>query len=114
MVSGYAISGLDADRLVGDTLHLGVGAEGEPYEGIGRGQLNIQGMPVYRDAVGGVATPTSDEERTKITEQTATVQININGYGAEMPMAQTVAWTVDLLKRYASATEIESDILERF
>ena len=114
MVSGYAISGLDADRLVGDTLHLGVGAEGEPYEGIGRGQLNIQGIPVYRDAVGGVATPTSDEERTKITEQTATVQININGYGAEMPMTQAVAWTVDLLKRYASATEIESDILERF
>ena len=24
MVSGYAISGLDADRLVGDTLHFGV------------------------------------------------------------------------------------------
>ncbi|MGN0228174.1 MAG: B3/4 domain-containing protein [Muribaculaceae bacterium] len=114
MVSGYAISGLDADKIVGDTLHLGVGAEGESYEGIGRGQLNIQGMPVYRDAVGGVATPTSDEERTKITEQTVTVQININGYGSEMPMTQAVAWTVELLNRYARATDVESDIIERF
>ena len=26
----------------------------------------IEGMPVYRDAVGGIGTPTSDNERTKL------------------------------------------------
>ena len=57
---GYSIGGFDADKFVGDTLTLGVGREGEPYEGIGRGMLNIAGLPVYRDAQGGVGTPTSD------------------------------------------------------
>ncbi|MBQ3992005.1 MAG: hypothetical protein II645_02490, partial [Bacteroidaceae bacterium] len=47
---GYSIGGFDADKIAGDTLTLGVGCEGEPYEGIGRGQLNISGLPVYRDA----------------------------------------------------------------
>lgn len=114
IVSGYAISGLDADMLMGDTLHLGVGEEGERYEGIGRGLLNIAGMPVYRDEIGGVATPTSDEERTKITENTTTVQININGYGEEMPMNLAVKWTVELLEKYADATAVETKIIEQF
>lgn len=38
---GYSIGGFDADKFVGDTLTLGVGREGEPYEGIGRGMINI-------------------------------------------------------------------------
>ena len=107
MVSGYAISGLDADRLVGDTLYLGVGAEGEPYEGIGRGQLNIQGMPVYRDAVGGVATPTSDEERTKISLSTCHLQMQINCFAEEMPLVDTVQWTVSLLEKYAEGCNFD-------
>lgn len=109
--SGYPISALDADKLEGDSLSLGIGEEGEYYEGIGRGQLNIAGMPVYRDAKGGVATPTSDEERTKITEMTTRVQININGYAEEMPMAECVDWVVALLKKYAMATDIETQII---
>ncbi|MBQ1986772.1 MAG: hypothetical protein II235_01395 [Muribaculaceae bacterium] len=109
--SGYPISGLDADKLVGDTLVMGVGEEGELYNGIGRGLLNISGMPVYRDEKGGVATPTSDEERTKITLDTCTLQMNINGFGEEMPMEEAVAWSVELLKRYASATDIETAIV---
>lgn len=109
--SGYPISALDADKLEGDSLSLGIGEEGEYYEGIGRGQLNIAGMPVYREAKGGVATPTSDEERTKITELTTRVQININGYAEEMPMAECVDWVVALLKKYAMATDIETQII---
>ena len=109
--SGYAISGLDADRLSGDTLTMGVGGPGERYEGIGRGPLNIEGLPVYRDAAGGVATPTSDEERTKITLSTTTLQMNINAFGPEMPVAETVEWSVDLLRRHASATDVETAIL---
>ena len=111
MKSGYPISGLDADKLVGDTLVMGVGEEGELYNGIGRGLLNISGMPVYRDEKGGVATPTSDEERSKITLDTCTLQMNINGFGEEMPMEEAVAWSVELLKRYASATDIETAIV---
>ena len=77
---GYSIGGFDADKFVGDTLTLGVGREGEPYEGIGRGMLNIAGLPVYRDAQGGVGTPNSDNERTKMTIETTHLVVLINGY----------------------------------
>ena len=108
--SGYAISGLDADKLVGDTLTMGVGEKDEVYCGIGRGPLNIEGLPVYRDALGGVATPTSDEERTKFTLDTCHVQININAFAPEMPLDEAVNWTSSLLEKYAQATNIETDI----
>ena len=112
--SGYPISGLDFDKIEGDTLYLGVGEANEPYCGIGRGALNIENMPVYRDAIGGIATPTSDEERTKFVLETKKVQININGFGPEMDMTETVQWMVHLLEKYAFATHIETRIISNF
>lgn len=111
MGSGYPISGLDADRLVGDTLTMGVGEKDEIYHGIGRGLLNIQGMPVYRDAQGPVATPTSDEERTKITPQTTHIQICINAFAPEMPLTEALDWTLQLLDQYAAPSSIQSRII---
>lgn len=109
--SGYAISGLDGDRIQGDTLTMSVGTADDVYNGIGRGLLNIEGMPVYRDAAGPIATPTSDEERTKFTEQTVRAQININAFGPEMPLEQAVAWMASLVEKYAHATDVETSIL---
>ena len=108
--SGYAISGLDGDRIVGNTLTMSVGTADDVFHGIGRGLLNIEGMPVYRDAEGPIATPTSDEERTKFTEQTVTAQININAFAPEMPIAEAVEWMASLLEKYAQATHVETDI----
>ena len=65
--TGYSIGGFDADKIVGDHVELGIGEADEPFEGIGRGILNIQGLPLYRDEEGGIGTPTSDHERTKLT-----------------------------------------------
>ena len=70
IVHGYSIGGFDASKIAGSMLKLGVGKAGEPYEGIGRGTLNIEGLPVYRDELGGIGTPTSDNERTKLTLDT--------------------------------------------
>ena len=108
--SGYAISGLDADCIVGDTLTMSVGTADDVYHGIGRGELNIEGMPVYRDAAGPIATPTSDEERTKFTDKTVKAQININAFAPEMPIEEATEWMASLLKKYAHATDVETGI----
>ena len=101
---GYSIGGFDADKFVGDTLTLGVGREGEPYEGIGRGMLNIAGLPVYRDAEGGVGTPTSDHERTKMTMATTHLMVLINGYdGNEQRVADNARFIQELLRKYAQS-----------
>lgn len=106
LVSGYSIGGFDADKIEGDTLTLGVGRAGEPFEGIGRGVLNIECLPVFRDAVGGVGTPTSDNERTKLDISTRRLLVTINIYGEEMPVADTVKLCTDLLEEYAEADNI--------
>ena len=106
LLSGYSIGGFDADKIGGDTLALGVGREGEPFEAIGRGQLNICGLPVYRDTVGGIGTPTSDNERTKLDLFTSRLLMCINIYGEEMPVDDVVGMTVGLLEKYADAKNI--------
>ena len=104
IVYGYSIGGFDADKMVGDTLTLGIGREGEPYEGIGRGLLNIAGLPVYRDLQGGVGTPTSDHERTKITLTTTHVLVLVNGYdGNEQQVVATARYMQELFRKYAAS-----------
>lgn len=98
---GYSIGGFDADKFQGDTLTLGVGKAGEPYEGIGRGMINIEGLPVYRDEKGGVGTPTSDNERTKMELSTTHLVVLINGYdGNEEQVRNNAEYIQDLLKKY--------------
>ena len=101
---GYSIGGFDADKFIGDTLTLGVGREGEPYEGIGRGMINIHGLPVYRDAEGGVGTPTSDHERTKMTIDTRHLVVLINGYdGNEKRVRENAEYIQALLRKYCQS-----------
>lgn len=110
--TGYSIGGFDADKISGDVLRLGVGREGEPFEGIGRGELNIHGLPVYRDAVGGIGTPTSDNERTKIDLGTRRLLMCINIYGEEVPLAETVELARRLLSDYVSARNVTVQVIE--
>ena len=101
---GYIIGGFDADKFHGDTLTLGIGRAGEPYEGISRGMINIEGLPVYRDAIGGVGTPTSDNERTKITLQTTHLVVLINGYdGNETNVKANAEYIQELLRKYCNS-----------
>ena len=101
---GYSIGGFDADKFEGDTLTLGIGKKDEPYEGIGRGMMNIEGLPVYRDAKGGVGTPTSDHERTKIDINTSHLAVLINGYdGNEESVRANAVYIQELLRKYCES-----------
>ena len=105
--TGYSIGGFDADKIQGCDLELGIGRAEEPFEGIGRGPLNIEGLPVYRDAIGGIGTPTSDNERTKMGLETTHILAIINGYSGTEGLQQAAELTIDLLRKYADATECE-------
>ncbi|NDW18029.1 hypothetical protein D0T53_03745 [Dysgonomonas sp. 216] len=105
--TGFSIGGFDADKISGDKLILGVGETDEPYEAIGRGLLNIEGLPVYRDNVGGIGTPTSDNERTKLDLETTSLLAIFNGYGGKENLAEAVALMQSLLKKYTSSDDGE-------
>lgn len=103
--TGYSIGGFDADKISG-TVHLGVGKANEVFEAIGRGLINIEALPVYRDEKGGIGTPTSDEERTKISISTTRLLMLINGYSGKEGMEKAVEFSVELLKKYVSAKDV--------
>ena len=105
LACGYSTAVLDREKIVGDTINLGLGRPEEPYEAIGRGQLNIADLPVFRDAEGAFATPTSDSVRTMCTEATTKVLIIINGYdGDAEKVKQALEHTWQLLTRYAKGS----------
>lgn len=108
LASGYSTAALDAAHIVGNNITLGIGRAGEPYEGIGRGVLNIEHLPAYRDEMGAFATPTSDSTRTMLAPDSTLLLVIINGYdGDEMSLKQAADYTQRLLKDYAEGCDFE-------
>ena len=110
--TGYSIGGFDAN-LINGSLELGVGQKDEKFEAISRGFLNIEGLPVYRDSIGGIGTPTSDEERTKIGLDTNKLLMLINAYSGKEGLDEAIDYSEYLLKKYCGAEEIEVKIIKR-
>lgn len=107
--TGYAAGAIDADRVEGTMINLGVGLPDEPYEGIGRGPLNIECLPVYRDDAGGFATPTSDSTRTMVQLSTTHLLVLINAYdGDSNALQEAINYTERLLLAYANATNVRT------
>ena len=104
--SGYSIGGFDLDKIQGD-IQLGVGTKEDVFEAIGRGLLNVEGLPLYRDSIGGIGTPTSDNERTKISMGTKKLLIVINGYSGIGRLQEAVDYAIQLLKKYAGLQKYE-------
>lgn len=101
---GYSVGCFDYDKICGQEITLGIGQADEPYEGIGRGALNIEHMPVYRDAAGGIGTPTSDNERTKISVSTTHMLALINGYDGDRDrVRECVGFMAGAYRKYLDA-----------
>ncbi len=112
LVTGYSIGGFDADKIQGESLTLGAGVNSEEFNAIGRGLLNIEGLPVYRDSFGPIGTPTSDEVRTSLSEETTHVLMLVNVYGEETPINETISLTERLFHKYASASGFKAELIE--
>lgn len=103
--SGYSIGGFDVEKIEGP-LELGIGQTDDCFHAIGRGLLNIEGLPVYRDSAGGIGTPTSDEERTKLTPETTGTLIIINAFGYHDLLDEAVKLTISGLTNYLNGENI--------
>lgn len=103
LLTGCSVGCFDADKIEGETLRVGIGREGEPYEGIGRGVLNIEGLPIIRDANGGVGTPTSDNERTKISDSTTRLVMTVHLFDPDVYAEEVIQTAKDLFSRFCEA-----------
>jgi len=101
----------DRERLAPPVLFRR-GEPGETYDGIGKEGLNLDGLPVLADAEGPFGSPTSDSRRTMITpdaRRIAAVIFGVTGRGGLEPAVEILA---ELLRRHASATEVETAYVE--
>ena len=109
--TGFSIGGYDADKITGN-ITMGIGKNAEPYQGLGRGELNIEGMPVFRDNEGAFGTSTSDSERTGVELTIQRFLMLIVSYGGNDGLQEATDMAVALLEQYASATNFEIKQIE--
>ena len=107
--SGFSIGGYDSLAISGN-IELSIGKEGEPYNGIGRGGLNITNLPVLRDSTGAFGTPTSDSERTMIKDTTHDILFVFFDFGCNSSLKKYLMKSAELLSDYCSAEKSSIEI----
>ncbi len=100
----------DLAHVEGD-IEFRAGRAGETYKGIGKYDLNLEGLPVFCDAAGPHGSPTSDSERTMVTLETKRVIAIIVSFGGAEPLQRSGRQMTELLQRYASAKNVEMEIV---
>ena len=87
------------------------GRAGETYKGIGKYDLNLEGLPVFRDELGPHGSPTSDSERTMVTPATTEIVAIIVSFGGSDALQSNCERMSALLQQYASGTEVQCVIV---
>ena len=100
-----SVAVLDADKIEGDVF-IRI-AKDEPYEGIGRGSINIEKIPVYCDDKGPFGSPTSDTLRTAITLETKRVLLFIISFTGDADLAIDIEMAIQLFTAYCNAQQFE-------
>lgn len=108
--TGITIGGFDAQKVIGD-IELGIGLPGEEFIAIGRGPLNVENLPVYRDQLGAIGNPTSDSERTQINLTTSNVLMLITGFYGLKGIDQLPDQLVALLTQFCDCTQYKTGII---
>jgi len=101
----------DLDR-VQPPIVFRIGQPGEIYSGIGRGEIKIEGLPVFADQLGPFGSTTSDSERTMVRLETARILMVIISFESGKGLDAATGFATMLLKKHAAATEIETGIVE--
>ena len=95
-----------------DELVFRVGKPGETYKGIGKDDINIEGLPVLADEKGAIGSSTSDSERAMITEKAKEVLTLVYSFSDNKDLENAMEYGKKYLEKYAGAQEIESWIVE--
>ena len=111
ITTGFSIGGYDDEQIRGDIV-FGIGNPSEPYVGIGRGELNIENLPVFRDELGAFGTPTSDSSRTEVNEQTRNFLMILIDFEGDNMLKEALQLAERLIKNYCQAKKLEIQIIE--
>src|SRR6202521_1229780 len=88
------------------------GRAGETYKGIGKYDLNLEGMPVFADTVGPHGSPTSDSERTMVDRKTKHVLAIIISFGGTEGLERWAQRMSALLTQHAAGQDLKIQIIQ--
>jgi len=108
--SGFSIGGYNADKIVGN-ITMGLGQADEAYQGIGRGDLNIENLPIFRDEIGAFGSATSDSLRTQIDLDCKNFLMVFFSYQGEKELVESLNLAEELLLKYAEAETVKTAIV---
>src|SRR6266566_9364808 len=101
----------DLAHVTGDIVFR-AGRAGETYKGIGKYDLNLEGLPLFADAVGPHGSPTSDSERTMVTTATHQVLAVIISFAGSEGLGRWVQRMAALLTQYAAGKDLETSVIQ--
>jgi DNA/RNA-binding domain of Phe-tRNA-synthetase-like protein len=101
--SRLSIGLYDLVQVEGD-ITFRAGRSGETYKGIGKFDLNLEGLPVFADARGPHGSPTSDSERTMVTGETRRVTAIIISFSGDEFVERWTQRLANIFQLYASGT----------
>ncbi len=97
LMTGVPVGCYDAAKLAGNKITLKVGAAGETYESIGRGLINLEGLPVLADKNGAFGTPFCDSERTLVGATTSQILFVVYGLNIDIAHIEAASDIADTL-----------------
>jgi DNA/RNA-binding domain of Phe-tRNA-synthetase-like protein len=109
--TGFSIGGYDFEKIDGKIL-FDIGTISEPYEAIGRGTINIDGLPILRDQSSAFGSPTTDSVRTSVNDKTQRFLMVFFAFGNHEKLPSAIKKSIDYLKEFASAEMFSEKLLE--
>ncbi len=105
--SRLSIGLYDLAHVQGDIVFR-AGRAGESYKGIGKYDLNLEGLPVFCDALGPHGSPTSDSERTMVASETNHVLAVIISFGGKEGLDRWTQGMNELFDRFAAGRDCKT------
>jgi DNA/RNA-binding domain of Phe-tRNA-synthetase-like protein len=96
LMTGIPVGCYDADKIIGD-ITLRIGEKDEKYEGLGRGDINLEGLPVLCDNQGPFGTPFSDSVRTPVGPECNKMIFILYGLNIDIEHVEAAAEIADTL-----------------
>ena len=96
---------LDLDKIKGD-ITIRKGLSSDIYEGIGRGIINVENIPVYEDSVSPFGSTTSDTMRTSVSLETKRMLLFIVCFDSDNHDYE-IDKAINYYKQFANAQNIE-------
>jgi DNA/RNA-binding domain of Phe-tRNA-synthetase-like protein len=107
--SRLSIGLYDLAHVKGDIVFR-AGQAGETYKGIGKYDLNLEGLPVFSDDQGPHGSPTSDSERTMVTSATQHIVAILVSFAGAEGLESSCQRMSSLLQKYAEGQDIQCQI----